>query len=297
MRRNSLRWATALEIVTTEEEVRRLDAPRFDRLAGYAHPDARGLGARLVSDWMFWFFPFDDWFDGPLGEDPAAVRDVVCPMIRFVHGEWAALPASAPPLLRAFADLCGRSRMGMSATWQNRFAEDTAKYLYSYILEAIIRRSGQEPDMEHVVEVRRDAIGIRPSLAFGETAEQHEVAFPLVLSETVHELRKVCADIVVVQNDAYSLSKDLRQGESSNQAVALIRRHGMTAPEAIEHLERSHDRLIETFLRLEATSTALPPRYGLPEQAPHLAHYLSTLRCWISGNDAWSRETQRYARA
>ncbi|MFF7202217.1 hypothetical protein [Streptomyces sp. NPDC008141] len=47
----------------------------------------------------------------------------------------------------------------------------------------------------------------------------------------------------------------------------------------------------------EAMSTTLPPRYGLPEQAPHLAHYLSTLRCWISGNDAWSRETQRYARA
>ncbi|MFI5866350.1 terpene synthase family protein [Streptomyces sp. NPDC051546] len=123
-----------------EEEVRSLDGPRFDRLAAYAHPDARGLGAQLVSDWMFWFFPFDDWFDGPVGEDPARVREVIDPMVRFVYGDAGALPLSAPPLVRAFAELCGRSRMGMGAGWQGRFAQDTATYLFSYVVEAQMRR-------------------------------------------------------------------------------------------------------------------------------------------------------------
>lgn len=65
MRQHSLDWARSSGIVTSDEEVARLDEPRFDRLAGYAHPDARGLRAELVGDWMIWFFRFDDWFDGP----------------------------------------------------------------------------------------------------------------------------------------------------------------------------------------------------------------------------------------
>ncbi|CAM5667709.1 hypothetical protein SAVIM338S_06944 [Streptomyces avidinii] len=154
MRRRSLEWARAFELVTSPEEVRRLDAPRFDRLAGYAHPDARGIGAQLVSDWMFWSFPFDDWFDGPLGEDPASARTVVDPMVRFAYGEPGALPLQSPPLLRAFADLCGRSGMGMSPTWKNRFAEDVSTYLFSYCLEARMRRGDRDRDAEHVTEDR-----------------------------------------------------------------------------------------------------------------------------------------------
>lgn len=213
--------------------------------------------------------------------------------VRFAYGEPGALPLEAPPLLRAFADLCGRSRLGMSATWQSRFAEGVSTYLFSYVLEAQMRR-GRDQDLDHVIEVRRDAIGIRPSLAFGETAEGCELAFPLALSETFHRLRAACADIVVVQNDAYSLAKDLRQGEGSNRAVVLMREQGMTAQEALHSLERAHDRLIEQYLDLEARALTLPRRHSLPEQAPHVDRYLSTLRSWISGNDAWSAETERY---
>lgn len=295
MRRRSLEWARAFELVTSPEEIRRLDEPRFDRLAGYAHPDARGLGAQLVSDWIFWFFPFDDWFDGPLGEDPTSVRAVIDPMVRFAYGEPCAVPLQSAPPLRAFADLCGRSRMGMSPTWQNRFAQDISTYLFSYCLEAQMRRNPRDSDAEHVIEVRRDAIGVRPSLAFGETAEGFELAFPLALSETFYRLRATCADIVVVQNDAYSLPKDLRQGEESNRAVVLIRERGMTAEEAVHSLERSHDQLIERYLDLEARALTLPRRHSLPEQASHVGSYLSTLRSWISGNNAWSRETERYS--
>lgn len=39
---------------------------------------------------MIWFFPFDDWFDGPLGRDPDAVRAVIDPMIAYVYGDPAA---------------------------------------------------------------------------------------------------------------------------------------------------------------------------------------------------------------
>ncbi|MEV0384972.1 hypothetical protein [Nonomuraea sp. NPDC050643] len=34
--------------------------------------------------------------------------------------------------------------------------------------------------------------------------------------------------------------------------------------------------------------------YGLPEQTSNVAAYLSNIRSWISGNNAWSRSTKRY---
>ncbi|MFF4324083.1 hypothetical protein [Streptomyces sp. NPDC001568] len=68
----------------------------------------------------------------------------------------------------------------------------------------------------------------------------------------------------------------------------------MSVDEAIRDLERSHDRLIDRYLALEERARTLPDLHGLPEQAPPLVRYLSTLRSWISGNNAWSRETLRY---
>jgi hypothetical protein len=53
---------------------------------GVRLPRRCGAGADLATDWIYWFFLFDDWFDGPLGRDPLAVRQLVGWMTDCVHG-------------------------------------------------------------------------------------------------------------------------------------------------------------------------------------------------------------------
>ena len=181
----------------------------------------------------------------------------------------------------------------MSPAWRTRFVHDIAQYLFSYYLESLVRFKAVPPDMEHVLEIRRDTIATRPTITAGEAACGSELAFPIILSEPFHRLRIICADAVAVQNDAYGLFRDLGRTEL-NQAVVLIRHHEYTPEQALHHLEQSHDELIGQYQQLEQRALTQAERYGLPEEKLNVEGYLSTMRSLLSGNDAWSRETARY---
>ncbi|MEG8184687.1 hypothetical protein GZH49_40390 [Nocardia terpenica] len=183
----------------------------------------------------------------------------------------------------------------MSSMWKYRFAADMAKYLYSLYLEAVDQAAGGPYDLAHLIEVRRDAIALRPWLAAGESAHCSELAFPIVLSEPFHRLRVLCSDAIVVQNDVYSLFKDLSNDERSSQAIFLIRNYGYTAEQSIDYLEQKHCEIVREYQDVESSTQFQAERYGVPEEKSNLDCYLSMMRSWMSGNNAWSSETVRYS--
>jgi pentalenene synthase len=91
VRAHGLAWARANDLVTTEAEVRRLDAPRFDRATARFTPDATGAGLDILGDTDLWFFLFDDFSDGPIGQRPSAVHQVIDPLVAHVHQDPAPL--------------------------------------------------------------------------------------------------------------------------------------------------------------------------------------------------------------
>jgi hypothetical protein len=294
MRAHGLDWAKARGLVTTDEEVARLDAARFDRLTAYAYPDARGPGADLPTDWMYWFFLFDDWFDGPLGRDPAAVRRLVDGMTDHVHGRSDAVSAESPPLVRAFAELHDRSVAAMSPAARGRFAEDLAQYLFSNYIEAFHRVRGGPDDLDTAAHMRRYSIGVLPSLDFGEPANGFEVDARLVGGEPLHRMRLITADVIAGVNEAFSLGKDLAKGETTSAAVVLMRLRGWTPEQTIHHLEDTVAGLIDEHLALEASARTQAARLGLPDEAANVERYLQAMRDWMIANLAWSEETPRY---
>ncbi|WP_334029435.1 hypothetical protein, partial [Nocardia terpenica] len=88
-----------------------------------------------VADWMIWVFPFDDWFDGLMGENPSEVRRVIEPMIRYLYGDSGALQPDPPPwyghssiCVVAAVSPCHRCGSTVSQqTWQNIFTHSTLK--------------------------------------------------------------------------------------------------------------------------------------------------------------------------
>ncbi|HEY8544363.1 MAG TPA: hypothetical protein VIL36_04915 [Acidimicrobiales bacterium] len=296
LRADGLAWARARGLVDTDEAVARLDAARFDRLTAYAYPEARGAGADLAAHWMYWFFLFDDWFDGPLGRDPAAARTVVERLTAHVHGGPAAVDGvpTDPPLVRAFVELFDRSAAGMAPASRHRFALDTAQYLFTNYMEAFHRVRGGLDDLGTVTHVRRYSIGVLPSLDFGEPANGFSLAAELVGGEPLHRLRTITADVIAAVNEAFSLGKDLALGETTSAAVTMMRLRRWTPEETIGFLERTVAELLDEHRRLEVEAREQAQRFGLPEEAGNVARYLQMLRDWMVANLRWSEETPRY---
>jgi hypothetical protein len=294
LRAHGLDWARSHRLVTTDDEVARLDAARFDRLTAYAYPDTRGAGADLPTDWMYWFFLFDDWFDGPLGHDPDAVRRLVGVMTGYIHGAPGAVTAASPPLLRAFAELYDRSAAAMSPGSRGRFATDLAQYLFTNYIEAFHRVRGGPDDLDTVTHMRRYSIGVLPSLGFGEPAGGFEVAAELVGGEPLQRMRLITSDVIAGVNEAFSLGKDLAIGETTSAAVVLMRLRGWTPAQTIHHLEDTVAELVDEFLGLEAEARTQAQRFGLPEESANVERYVQSMRDWMIANLAWSEETPRY---
>jgi len=244
MRAHGLDWARSRDLVTTDAAAMRLDGARFDRLTAYAYPDARGAGADLPTDWMYWFFLFDDWFDGPLGRDPAAMRELVGVMTDHIYGTADAVTAASPPLLRAFAELHDRSAAGMSPAARGRFAEDLAQYLFTNYIEAFHRVRGGPDDLDTVTHMRRYSIGVLPSLDFGEPALGFEVDAQLLGGDPLDRMRTITADVIACVNEAHSLGKDLAIGETTSAAV-------------VRYLQMMRDWMVASLAWSEET-----PRYG-----------------------------------
>lgn len=295
MREHGLEWARSRTLVTTEAEASRLDAARFDRLTAYAYPDARGAGADLAVEWMFWFFPFDDWFDSPLGHDHTAVRGIIDSMIHYVHGDPSDMSRDAPSLISAFTEIFDRSGWGMSAAWRFRFAEDLGQYLFANYIEAFYRAHGVTPDLDTIADIRRHAIGLLPSLDFGESACRFQLAAPITGSEPFHRMRIITAEVLVCVNEAFSLGKDLANEETNSGAVVLMRTRGWSPEQTIHFLEDTVAELTGEYLTLESTARTQAQRFGLPEEKANVDSYLQSMRDWMIGNLEWSRETQRYA--
>ena len=294
MRAHGLAWARSRDLVTTTEASERLDAARFDRLTAYAYPDARGAGADLPTDWMYWFFLFDDWFDGPLGRDPVAVRRLIGLMTDHVHGDPDAVTDDSTPLVRAFAELYDRAASAMSPASRARFATDVAQYLFTNYIEAFHRVRGGPDDVDTVTHMRRYSIGVLPSLGFGEPALGFEVDAELIGGEPLVRMRIITSDVIACVNEAFSLGKDLAVGETTSAAVTMMRLRGWTPEQMIHFLEDTVAELIDEYLALEAEARTQAQRFGLPEESADVERYLQMMRDWMIANLTWSEETPRY---
>ncbi|WP_027346185.1 terpene synthase family protein [Hamadaea tsunoensis] len=291
-RLEGLRWAREMGIVRDGAETAALDAPRFDRLAAYAYPGHVGAPLDLVVELMLWFFPFDDLFDGPLGRDPAATAALIENLVAGMYAERPPSPFD-PPMVRAFLDLWHRARIGTTPSWRTRLHSDSEAYLRSYQWEAANRVRGRVPSVASYVEMRRHSIGVWPSLDVGESTGRFEIPQVAFRSDHVQTMRRLCSDVVVLVNEAYSAAKDHEHGDL-NLAVLLEREEGLTARQARARVVAMAEACVADFVRLDAGLDRLCDDLNIPAARPDLERYADGMRSWMRGNLDWSRETVRY---
>jgi hypothetical protein len=294
-RARHLEWMCAFGLMPNDDQaVDTYLGWRLPEVAAFTYPEATAEGLCLVTDLMGWYFtPFDDQFDGPLGRDPGAVARVVTVFTDLLHCSQARDGAS--PSERAFADVWRRCQSGMSPAWRARTTYNWSQYFAVHYTEALIR-CGLLPtgDESRHMWRRRRSISAYAGNDLGERAAGFEVPPVLWYSQTFTRMRAIAADVVTISNDTASLEKEERDGDHDHNLILLLQAGSHSRQEAITRGVEHVTALVEEFVELEGDAAQMA-RYLSGAEAESIDRYVRILQDWMRGNDEWERISSRYA--
>ncbi|MCP3061612.1 hypothetical protein LXT21_22760 [Myxococcus sp. K38C18041901] len=244
-----------------------------------------------MSDWMGWFFVFDDQFDGPIGLDLDATRALLDELL-LVTQSTAAQRYPSSLLGAALVELWGRSTSGASASWRARFTQDLAEYLESYYQEARERTQGWPVDIETYLRTRRLSIGVLPSLDICERAEGLDVPPAVHGTDDMTTLRSLCTDVVVMVNDIYSAPKEAASGQLHNMVLLQVRDAGCGQTAAMDWVAGEIAKRVESFAAVERRI-----RQGVQsvETWSAVDREIAAIKNLMQGTTDWTLESARYA--
>ncbi|MCM2422872.1 cytochrome P450 [Streptomyces sp. RKAG293] len=289
-----LQWPRSFGLLLTDRAAERHARGHYAELAARFHPAATGPDLALGVDQMSWFFCFDDAFDGPSGDGPGQARTLV----DAVADTLDAPPApDAPPLVRAFRDLWLRSCEGMSPSWRERAAAHWRAYLYGHVEEAANRHSGNPLTVDEYLRLRRDTIGVQPTLDLAERIGHYELPADLFASDIVAALRTLAAEIDSLHNDLYSLAKEDAGSDPHNLLLILRRADGADHDDACASVLGMLHTRIARFRDLEGELRTLDgtARLGAQDRTALDRYLRDALHTVMRGPYDWALRSGRYS--
>ena len=293
-----LAWPRAFGLLSSADAERRHIQGSYPELAARFHPAATGGDLDLGVDQQSWFFIFDDQFDDARGREPELARQLVEPVIDVLTSPRDLAPRDTAPLVAAFADLWARSRQGMSSSWCARTAGNWHRYLAGHVTEAVNRGLDARPSFASHLLLRRDTCGVPPILDIAERLGHFELSEWVYASPLVTELRVIAAEVVVLDNEIFSLEKEEAAGDN-NLVLIAERDSGCSRSAAIDHVCGLIRERTERFVALEHL---VPP---LCDDLRLDRHERTALRCYLAdalrpvmrGAHDWQQHCTRYTPA
>ncbi|WNG52986.1 terpene synthase [Archangium minus] len=280
-------------LATTDTALRYLEAWNWGRLTGHCLPTARGADLELATDWMTWGFLYDDQFAGPLGNQPARVARITENMIGVLYATSAAPKEDA--CARGITDILQRLESKMSAAWMARFRDDLKWYFLGVLRMTTFRNRLSQIDTRTAFEIRRLDIGMGAVIDLIEVAEGFELPEALFGTTQIQTLRQCVIDIVIMQNDVFSLPKDRHQQEV-NVVLAMERSENLTTAQALARTSALVDEKVQEFLAVKAGMPAFYETLGLgATDRARMDRYLHCLELMIHGCVYSHAECVRYS--
>lgn len=285
-------WARGTGLVTRASALARFESADFAWFAAAVHPRATLARLELMCDWFAWLFLVDDQLDdGGLGRDLDRTRQLR-QQLRLILDDRASRPDTTTAVASALADLWQRTSSGASLAWRSRFADHLDRCLDAAATwEAGNRVRGLVPDESTYIEKRRHTGAIYVCMDLVEVAEGVEMERAAYDSAQCRGALDAACDVVCWTNDLYSLAKERGLGEVHNLVHVVATHRGWSTEQARDHVCAAIDGRTAHYLRLEQDLLAAYPG------DPAVSALAAGMRSWISGNQAWSRRTRRYATA
>ena len=292
-----LDWPRSFGLLPSEVSARRHVQGRFPELAARFNPRAVGPELDLSTDQMSWFFLFDDLFDGDAGTSVASARALVDAVEAVLsEGDGAAVPDLTNPIVAAFADLWRRSCEGMSPQWRARAAGSWRTYLAGHVTEAANRRADVDPSREAQIAVRAETGGVRPILDLAERLGGYELPDSVWHGPDLSEMRRLAAEVVILDNDIVSVEKEERIGDHNLVLHVERSRTGTSRDQAVAEVAELLRTRTERFLELavEFTGAGQDPD-GRAARAEDRRRYVEdALTTVMRGAHDWQQHSERY---
>ncbi len=295
-----LAWPRRFGLLSDAAAEARHAAAHYAELAARFHPASRDADLDLGIDQMSWFFVYDDLFDRDLGTTPALVEELVNLVAAALDDPWKEpgtdLPSGWAPLATAFRDLWERSRSGMSLTWRERAARHWRAYLHGYITEADTRRHQRMPTVEEHLTLRRDTIGVQPTIDLAERIGHYEVPEKVFAAQPLTEMRAIAAEVDSLHNDICSAEKERALGDVHNIVLILSSDGSLSFDQAVSEAAEMLRRRTTRFVHLEAELRQSSTYRALSDfERTTVDRYVTdALRTVMRGDLDWAENSGRY---
>ncbi|WP_051856697.1 terpene synthase family protein [Streptomyces sp. NRRL B-1347] len=295
-----LAWPRRFGLLPDTAAEARHAAAHYAELAARFHPATHGADLDLGIDQMSWFFVFDDLFDRELGTTPALAKALVDLVAAALDDPWEEprpdLPSGWAPPARAFRDLWERSRSGMSLTWRERAARHWRTYLHGYITEAHTRLRGNTPTVEEHIALRRDTIGVQPTIDLAERLGHYEVPEKVFTDQPLTEMRAIAAEVDSLHNDICSAEKERSLGDVHNIVLILSSDGTLSFDQAVCEAAEMLRRRTTRFVLLEAELPQSSAYRALSDvERTTVDRYVTdALRTVMRGDLDWAENSGRY---
>ncbi len=294
----ALSWIRRFRLAEKEVAWHRLDGTRSEFLAARCYPDVTFEQLVLVTEWIIWFFQFDDQFDeGSLGHQPEQVSQVFHGLLDLLFSGGPPGPVAPPEhpedaLATALCDLWQRTCALSSSAWQARFIRDMENYFSAYCQEVENRARGIIPDVESYNRIRRHSGALYSLLYLREAFSGDTLPATVINSAPFQTFWHCTINAISWQNDIVSLAKERARGEVNNLVIVLRHQRQCTWQEAIDMVNEMCTAQIELFLDAERQFFA---NRSYPASVLATARYcVDGMRDWIRGNLDWSVIALRY---
>ncbi|KAI0676414.1 terpenoid synthase [Trametes maxima] len=255
-------------------------------LTAMVYPLADYDAFRVCCDWINYLFHLDNICDEMDDRATVSTASEILGALRDPHGF---RPSSA--VGRLTQSFWSRLSATASPGAQRRFIETFELFFRAVTQQARDRESGNVPDLESYIAMRRDTSGCKPCWALIEYANNLDLPDWVMEHPCVRGLEEAANDLVTWSNDIFSYNVEQANGDTHNMIVVVQRQEKLDLQSAIDYVGALCEQCVDRF---DTLRRALPS-WG-PEIDSQLQVYIDGLGDWMIGNLVWSFETERYFR-
>lgn len=272
----------------TKEAVEKIKGHNLANGASWMSPTTTNVDhLRPIARFFLWLALYDDYYERWPVDKIAVERDRI---IEVILGKEPGPTDTG--LYRQIAKCRDEFLAYMPYEWIERLAEHMYRYTtYGIIEETPYRLEGRYPSLLRLSFLREYTIAMYPYGDMIEAGINYMLPKDIAGHPMIMRLRTLLCRIMSIQNDWYTLEKEIADSEFEvcNIILALQHHHKISLDEAIQEAERIHDSYVE---EMDAIQKDLPD-FG--EDQKEVENYVYHILLNITGLDDWyNGDTVRY---